>query len=315
MSTNPGSAALLGDPAPAPEGGAQPPAGAPENQQPPAPEAGAQPPAAEPEKPWYEGLPTDKYAYIQNKGWQSPADVLESYTNIEKTLGLPADARADALLVAPKADAPEEARTAFLEKATKGFVPETPEGYGFDKLVPDGVEPPPILSEAAAAAHAAGLPAPLASKFIGQMLEADKKAEAAFDAQSVTDLKDLAAEYGDKFDDNMELGRRALRAAKEQAGLGDEAIPQIERAIGTKAMLKLFATFGKNMTELPAPDGTKSADGAAQFQTSPAAARAKIEALKQDSAFMARYLSPNPGMKQKAIDEMEALQKIAAGGA
>lgn len=315
MSNNPGSAALMGDP-PAPPPAGDPPAAPP--QTPPATPPTGDPPVGDPpaaEKSWFSELPADKHAYIQNKGWQSPADVLESYTNIEKTLGLPADARADALLVAPKADAPEEARTAFLEKATKGFVPETPEGYGFDKLVPEGVEPPAILGEAAAAAHAAGLPAPLAAKFIGSMLEADKKAEAAFDAQSVTDLKDLAAEYGDKFDDNMELGRRALHAAKEQAGLDDTAIPQIERAIGTKAMLKLFHTFGKNMTEAPAPDGTKSADGAAQFQASPAAAKAKIQSLQQDSAFMARYLSPNPGERAKAIAEMESLQKVAAGGA
>ena len=60
--------------------------------------------------------------------------------------------------------------------------------------------------------------------------------------------------------------------------------------------------------EAPKP-GEQGAPG--QFRETQATAITKIEALNKDDAFQARFLSPNPMVRQPAIDEMEKLLKIA----
>lgn len=261
---------------------------------------------------WYKDLPAERHAYIENKGWKSPNDVLDSYTNIEKTLGLPADARSDALLVRPKADAKPEEQAAFLDKALKPFVPESADKYD---LGIKNEEMPVELKTSADWMHKAGVPQPMAQKLAAEYLESKKAADAAFEEQSAKDMKDLATELGDKFGDFEEMSRRAFRAAKEQSGLTIEQVETIEKSIGTKQMLKLFGSFGKNMTELPGPGGGNNGKDGNQFGTSPAQAKASIDAKFRDSEFMARYNSPDQRVRQTAIAEMEALQKAATGTA
>jgi len=276
-------------------------------------------PAVEPapaDAKWYSGLPADRHGYIENKGWADPNAVIDSYTNLEKTLGLPADARADALLVVPKGDAKPEERDAFLTKAVASFVPESPDKYDFG-LKPEQMTPE--IEQSAGWMHKAGVPQPIAAKLVAEALAANAARETAFTAQSLQDVKDLTAEYGDKFGDFEVTSRMGYNAVKEGAGLTDEHLNAIERAIGTKTMLKVFGTIGKNLTELPGPGGEAKTGGAAVgdggFKTSPAQADAKIQALFKDSEFMSRYNSPNMAQRQTAIAEMEALQKIKSGTA
>lgn len=271
--------------------------------------AGATPATGE---PWYKDLPAERHAYIENKGWKSPADAIESYTNIEKTLGLPADARAEALLVRPKADAKPEEQAAFLDKANSAFVPETADKYDLG-LKPEEITPE--IEQSAKWMLDAKVPQPLAQRLVAAYKADAAAAEAKFEAASLQDMKDLGDELGDKFGDFEAQGRAAFRAAKEQAGFTAEQAAAVERAIGTKGMLKLFASFGRNMGELPSPGAEARESGSGQFTQSPAQAKAKIDTLLQDSAFLARYNSPNQKMRAGAIAEMETLQIAASKGA
>lgn len=292
-------------------GGEAAPAPAPAPEVAPAPAPAAETPA--PNAKWYSNLPQERHGYIENKGWSDPAAVIDSYTNLEKTLGLPADARADALLVVPKADAKPEDREAFLAKAVSSFVPEAPDKYDFG-LKPEEITPE--IEQSAGWMHKAGIPQPLAQKLVAEALASNKAAEEAFTAQSLKDVQELTVEYGDKFGDFEAMSRMGYRAIKEGAGLSEEHLVAIEKAVGTKTMLKMFGALGKNLTELPGPgDAAKSGATAAAegFRTSPAQAQAKVQALFKDSEFMARYNSPNMAQRKTAIDEMESLQKIIAG--
>lgn len=262
------------------------------------------------EPAWYANLPAERHAYIQNKGWSDPAAMLESYTNLEKVVGVPDNIRADQLLIAPKSDAKPEEIAAFLDKANKIGVPSAPADYGFK--APAGVDQAQV-DAGAQWLHAAGVPKPMAEKVIAEVFKHETAQAQAFEAQSVKDLTDLQAELGDKFDDSMELGRRAFKHAEKEAGLNADFLNKLETAVGTKTMLKLFAVFGKNLTEATAPNGGQQSGD--QFRMSKDAAQAKITDLYKDAAFMARYSSPNPMERQRAIDEMEQYQKIVAGTA
>lgn len=309
----PGAAeALNADPAAGaetPAAGAETPAGA-------APAAGAETPAVGTGDPWFKDVvPADRHDYVVNKGWKSPGDMFESYTNLEKMNGVPAEARADALLIRPKPDAKPEEQTAFLDKALSSFVPEKPEGYGDLGLkLKEGEALPPEIESARGWMKEAGVPTLMAPRLVAAYQADLIKAEAAFEAQSIEDMKALATEFGGNAEDNFELGRRAFRAAKEQAGIDDSVVARMERAIGTKATMKLFVSFGKNQVELPGGGAPGNAGNAGSgFRQTPETAKAQAAAMRQDSAFLARFNSPNIATRNAAIAEIEAFDKIAAG--
>lgn len=300
MSTTPGSALLAGN-----SGAPDPAAGTPD------PAAGGAPPspapAPAPSDAWYASLPAEYHGTITAKGWSGPEAVLQSYVNLEKVVGHEKAGNADRLLVLPKADAKPEELAAFWDKAGKIGVPETAEGYGFK--APEGLDAP-ILAEAAGWALKAGMPVPMANAFVEQAIAYEQAQVEAFQQRSTQEIGDLQQEWGAKFDDNAELGRRAVRAA----GLDGEVLDKIELAIGTGAFMKMFHAFGKNIVEAAAPPPDAGGANGQQFSMSQAQAVDKAAALRKDSDFMARYLSPNPALRRAAMEEIEKLDRLASGG-
>jgi hypothetical protein len=289
---------------------ADPPAGAPPAGTPPAadPPAG-DPPAAPALKLEGFDVPPERAEYVKNKGWKTAGDMLDSYANLEQVVGLERGGQADRILVAPKADAKPEEVAAFWDKAAKVGVPEDVAGYGIQ--VPDGLDPAPF-EEIGGMLHKAGIPKPLADKLLTEGFAAEQAKVEAFGQQSVKDVQDLQAELRDKFDDTMETARRGFSAS----GLDKESIQRLEMAVGTKAMLKMFAEFGKHYLEAPAPNTQQAGQQPGnQFRMTKEQAVEKQKALMNDDGFMARYLSPNIQTRQAAIAEMEQLAKAATGTA
>src|SRR5690349_8033208 len=83
---------------------------------------------------WYSGFESPELrGFVETKGWKDPGAAVESYRQLEKTIGVPAER----LLKLPdKADAPE-----WKEIRAKVGVgaPEKPEDYGIP--VPEGIDP------------------------------------------------------------------------------------------------------------------------------------------------------------------------------
>lgn len=264
----------------------------------PAPGAGGEGAAAP--QDWTAAFDDSTRGVIQTKGWKSPADVVGSYTNLEKLLGADKAGRA---LVPPKDDAPAEEWGAFYTKLGR---PEKADGYKLP--VPDG-DSGAFAKTAASWFHDAGLTAKqaetLAAKWnqhVGGTMHAQ---QAEFEQKSAVDLQDLQREWGDQFEAQSELARRAIR----EAGLSKEEGQAIERALGLGKAAKVFAFLGKQFAEAPVKGGEGASSS--RFGATPEDARARIASLKGDQEWTARYLKGD----SDARAEFERLHRIAYPGA
>lgn len=282
LAGNPAPAAAAGDPA------APPPAAAPQ---------GA-PPAAGGSGEWFDGFPDDVRGVIQNKGWKSPADAIGSYMNLEKLLGADKAGRG---LVMPKDDAPAEEWSAFWGRLGR---PETPDGYQLP--VPEG-DPGEFAKTAATWFHDVGIPAKqaqaLTEKWNEYQQAVGQQMEAEWQQRSALDVQELQKSWGQQFDAQVELGRRAIR----EAGLSAEQAVAIERALGVKAAAEAFAKLGRAYAEAPMKGGDGAGPGS--FGATPEDAKARIAALKGDAAWAARYLNGDADARA----EFERLHQIAFG--
>jgi len=233
---------------------------------------------------------------IQTKGWKSPADVVGSYTNLEKLLGADKAGRA---IVPPKDDASPEDFAAFYNKLGR---PETADGYKLP--VPDG-DPGEFAKTASTWFHEAGLNTKQAEALAGKWNEfqstiaANQHEELAQKAE--IDIQELKKTWGDKFEANSELARRAIR----EAGLSSEEAQSIERALGVKKAAEVFSKLGSQYAEAPMKGGEGDVGG--KFGFTPADAKSKIANLQKDAGWTAKYLSGDVTARQ----EFDRLHKIA----
>lgn len=261
---------------------------------PPAGDNGTPPTAAVPAD-WTATLDEGTRGFVQTKGWKSPVDVLGSYQNLEKLLGADKAGRA---IVPPKDDAPAEEWAQFYGKLGR---PETADGYKLP--VPEG-DPGEFAKTASGWFHELGLSQKqaegLATKWNemqGAMME---QHDAAFAQQAEVDAQELRKAWGDKFDANAELARRAIR----EAGLSAEDGQAIERALGVKKAAEVFAFLGRQFAEAPMKGGE---GGRGSFGDTVESAKARITALRNDADWTAKLLNNNADAKA----EWDRLHKIA----
>lgn len=267
------------------------------------------------EKPWFEtaGIDAAHHPYISNKGWKAPTDMLESYVNLEKVVGLERSGQSDRILVLPKdpganakpedIEAYKTATAEFRDKA--GFTaPMDPKNY--ELKVPDTYKDDPIYSKAGDIFKEAGVPKHLAQPVLDAVARVQGAAEKQI--QDAITAEELELSKDPKFALNKEISMRAVRAA----GLTDAEASVLGAALGPKrameAFLKLGAAFKEGDTPLNNGNDGKGGSG---FQMTKESAIAKAAELRKDPAFQARYLSPNPAVRKLAIEEIEALDKAA----
>nr|DAQ54396.1 MAG TPA: hypothetical protein [Caudoviricetes sp.] len=245
---------------------------------------------------WTTSFPDEIRGVIQTKGWKNPGDVIASYSNLERLLGADKAGRG---VVLPKDDASADEWSAFYQRLGR---PESVDGYKIQ--VPDG-DTGAFAKTAAQWFHEAGLTTKqaetLAAKWNEYSGSTMQQQESQFEQQSAIDLQDLQKSWGDKFEANAELARRARR----EAGLSDEDGQAIERALGLKKAAEVFAFLGKQFAEAPMKGGEGASRG--QFGATPEDARARIAALKNDKDWTARYLNGDV----EARSEFERLHRIA----
>jgi hypothetical protein len=231
--------------------------------------------------------------FVEKKGWKSSSDLVGSYQNLEKLLG-------GEKVPVPKG--PEDKAAYDLMYKALGR-PDAPDGYALDKR--EGIDPQ-FAKAAQEAFHGLGLSSQqaqgLADWFDGQGKSAQQAQEEKFAQESQIDFQKIQREWGKEFDVKAEFGRRAIR----QFGLDQESTAKIERALGTKATLELFAKIGESFNEAPMRGNNSPMES--QILT-PALAEQKIQALKLDPEFSARYMKGHPA----AREEMDRLVRIAAG--
>lgn len=251
--------------------------------------------AAGEQQVWYSGLDEQTQAFVQNKGWESPTDLLNSYRNLEKFAG-----GSKNLVELPGVDQGDEAWGPVYDRLGR---PESPDKYGIEP--PEGADPG-LTDWFKQTAHQLGLSDRQASKlyeaYNGMAQEQQQAMQAQMAEQSEKDIDGLKREWGQAFNTQIDMGKRAVAAL----GFDEQKLSEYESKLGTAEMLKLFATLGSKMGEDTFEGGERTGGS---FGTTPAQAQAQLSELKMDKQFMDNYLSGNPD----AVSKMKRLMEQAYG--
>jgi hypothetical protein len=230
---------------------------------------------------WFEGVAdAELREFIRNKGWNDPAEMAVGYRNLEKLIG-------GEKVPLPKGDADAEG----WERVYKALGrPATPEDYKLGDL------------ESAAQYHKLGLTARQASGLSAwqDSLKAAQEQRAIEDA-GVERARQLAAvrkEWGGDFDENLRLGKRAVR----EFGL-EGSVEKLEAALGSSELLKLTARLGRGLKE----DTFAGGAGSRSFGKTKEEAEEELALLRQDQSFVAKYLSKDTD----AVKRFTELHRIA----
>ena len=258
----------------------------------PGPEAGAPAEGGAPSASFLDGIKdAELRGWAANKGFPGLAEAMESHRNLEKLLG------------SDKAPLPrDEHDREGWERLYKTLGrPDDPAAYGLDRL--EGVDPA-FAGEAGGWFKEVGLnpkqAGVLAERWQSYVAGREAAERQRYEVASAQEVSALQGEWGGNFDGNVEMARRAAR----QFGVG-EALPALERALGARGLLSFLHRVGSGLGEDRYEGGAPSKG----FSLSPDQARSRIEALKQDTGFGARYLARDA----EATAEMDRLHRIAFG--
>ena len=249
--------------------------------------------AAAPVEGWAGTLPEGVRGIVTTKGWKGPEDAITSYANLEKLLGADKAGRG---VVIPKDDAPAEELAAFYSRLGR---PENADAYKIP--VPEG-DDGAFLKTAAGWFHESGLSQKqaegLAGKWNAHVASIQQAEEARIQQETAIGLQNLKRDWGQEYDAQLELGRRAVR----EAGIGEDDAAAIERAIGVEKAAKYFAKLGAHFREAP----MRGAEGQGNFgPMTPEAAKARITALMQDQDWGKRFAA-------SGADEMAEWRRLHA---
>jgi len=249
---------------------------------------------------WTDGLGEDAQGYVENKGWDGAEQMLDSYRNLEKSMGAPADQ----ILHLPKEDADAEEWGAVYNRLGR---PEEASGYEFSgPEVPEGgIDLTPDLANWA---HEAGLSKKQAQsiyeKYNGRLAEVNQEFQTQRAEQASSDEQALRKEWGTAWEENIAAGTRF----RQRFNLDDGTMDKLESALGLRGLLELSAEIGRGLGEHRMPGDTEQDSGAGTtFGMTPAAAKAKIGDLTLDEKFMAQYIEGHP----EAVARMTRLHSLA----
>ena len=261
-----------------------------------APSESAEAPASEAN--WTDGLNEASQGFVENKGWKTADQMLDSYQNLEKTVGVPADQ----VLRLPKEGDAEGWGSVYNRLGR----PEEPSGYKLNEVeVPDGGID--LTSNLREWAHEAGLSQEQAAKIydnynarlgeVTQEIQVQKAEQAAADEQS------LRKEWGNAWEENIAAGVRF----RQRFGLDDAMVDKLEDALGLRGLLELSASIGRGLGEHSMPTGAEDGGESLSFGMTPAAAKAKIADLTLDKDFMDQYMDG----RKEAVARMTRLHAVA----
>lgn len=250
--------------------------------------------------PWHGQTEPDAVAYVQNKGWQSAADVVKSYQGAEKLIGRDPNT----LLVMPRADDPE----GFRAVMTKLGLPESPDKYEFAKAeglpVDAGYE-----KWSRDTFHKLGLPASVVkaltaehNAYVKGVLEQQTK---DYEQRVAADKSALVAEWRDGHERMM----NAAQSAAKNLGFTGEMIDALEKSIGYAATMKFFANMGQKMGEDGFVTSGEGKPGKFGQGLTPAEAKAEWDAMKADPVMSKALFDPTHPAHAQAKARQERLFK------
>jgi hypothetical protein len=240
-------------------------------------------PAAAPAAPaiaWLPGADEATIGYVQNKGWQGPADALTGYRNLETMLG--AD-RAGRTVVLPADENDQPAWQKVYERLGR---PANAADYKLP--VPEGADAS-FATEAAAKFHELGVPLKAAKALTewwnGKAAGFAQNEQAQLETQAAAEQALLDKDWGTEKAGRMELARRAAVSL----GLDAASIDAMQRGGGYAKALKALAKVGDMMRE----SGAEGLSDIGSFSMTPESARSKRAQLMADADWRKRAMNAN----------------------
>jgi len=242
------------------------------------------------------GLDSDSLNLVQNKGFRGPKDLVESYRNLERLMGAPADR----IVKLPQTDDPALWRPAY-ERLGAG---KTADDYQLP--IPEGSDGE-FAKTAAKWMHEIGIPVPMAKtlveKFNAHAAEQATAQQTEIRQRDETQLAQLKAEWGA----NMQANTVIVDRAAEAFGMNAEQIDALRQAMGPGEAMKFLLNIGSKLgVEDQFVSGESRNTGFTQGG-SPEQAKARINELRNDQEFVKRYAAGDAVARR----ELERLHRIA----
>lgn len=250
-------------------------------------------PPAQPQPPstieWLKDADELTTGYVQNKGWDNPTKVVQSYQNLEKLLG--ADKAGNAIIV-PKPDADPKEWAGIYDRLGR---PTAPDGYKVP--LPEGGSKE-SHEAVLAKIHELGLSKSQGESLVNwyneQVSNGMKAANEAKSAQFQKDDQSIKQEWGAAYTQNLAQAQAAARFL----GLDAQTIDKISESLGHKGTMQLLQKIGSRAVESDFVDGGSDRPGFGSVM-SPAQAKAEIQQLANDKGFRAKMMAKDAASMQR----------------
>jgi len=247
---------------------------------------------------WTEGLSEDHRGFLESKGVKDASTFVDSYRNLEKTVGVPPEL----IVKLPKSADDAEAWGGVYNKLGR---PE--EATGYDITAPEGAKTEEqTVKWAQDTFYKLGFTKNQGEGFIKAWNDFSLSQQAEVDTQKQYD--DLAAQkelrmlWGQKYEKNI---GGAMGVAK-QLGIKPEEIDSMEAVFGKVRTMEMLSNINEKSGELGFVDGESAKDGT----LSPAAAKYKMRELMGDSEWVKAW--SQGGIKER--EEIDRLNEMALAG-
>jgi hypothetical protein len=268
----------------------------------PAPAAPAAAPAPAVQHPWLQTPDTNLIGLAQTKGWQTAADAVKSYHELEKMVG--AD-RAGRTVTIPT---DENDKAGWEQVFNRLGRPATAEAYQLP--VPQGADPS-FARAAQTKFHELGL-SEKTGKALAEWWNAQATSQA--EAQAIAAQNALAVEHQALEKDwgtgaDATARRELARRAAVQLGLDEQSMDALEKVTGYSKVLKALAKVGDMMREHGA-EGMSSTN-VGSFGMTPEGAKARKSQLMADKEWAKKAMDP----KSTEWAELKKLDGIISAAA
>lgn len=254
---------------------------------------------------WMAGFNDDMKGYVSNKGFKDAASAIDSYRNLEKLMGTPQER----LMKLPEkyyddgGSLTAEGRSVYERLGA----PKSAQDYQLENLLPKEGGDKQLMEHFSKVFHDSGLPKSQAESIVKNWNEYQAKALEGFKAKQAEAFKNesakLQTEWGAAFEQNRNIAATAMRTL----GLSNEEVDAMGQSIGHFRTMQLLKNLGSSVGESNFIPGRQTGGGG---PLEPSAARAKIEMLKKDTDFSARFAKG----ETSAISEWTNLHKQAHQG-
>lgn len=246
--------------------------------------------------PWSANLSPELKEYVgaNGKEWQNLDAVVNSYKNLEKLHGVPAER----IIKLPDSPDSPEWKDVYKRLGT----PDSPDGYGLEAADEADTS---MVDWAKDAFHSLNLTESqgqsLVEKFNEYVNGQDNSSRETSAADAAKQEMSLKKDWGSAYDQNVANAQHAAR----RFGITADAIDALDQTMGHAETMKLMNKIGSKLGEAGFHNGLEGG-GFGNIMT-PEQAKSQINALKQDSAFTSKYLAGDVESKNK----LSSLHKMA----